>query len=80
MILAAKFPPNEYICDGKILKLISHGIFEPPSHDILNPIPMVYQTPYARYIEPPTYDISKPLYKKNGKDKVASMRTEKLND
>ena len=51
MTLADKFPPNEYICDGKIFL----WYFEPTSHDILNPMPMVYQTPYARYIEPPAY-------------------------
>ena len=53
MTLADKFPPNEYICDGKIFL----WYFEPTSHDILNPMPMVYQTPYARYIEPPAYGL-----------------------
>jgi len=75
--LAAKFSPREYICDGKILKLISHGIsnpltmifwiqypwyIKPPSHGILTLLPMVCQTPFPWYFERPTHGISNALW------------------
>jgi hypothetical protein len=49
--LAAKFPPNEYICDGKILKLISHGILNPiPTSDIWYFEPYGILTPGPNFI------------------------------
>ena len=59
-------PMGEMFQNASSLK--PHGIstpylwyFDPPTHGILTPLPMVYRPPYPWYFDPPIHGISTPI-------------------